>query len=105
MNKRTGWQDSTIIYDLPPWEDNFLSSKWSYEVNFDISIVAAEVEANHQNPFGAVTGEYLKLPGRLICCSTVMLQHIAQGILEHGAYLDILGPFATVNREYDLDER
>ncbi|KAK5629089.1 hypothetical protein RRF57_004804 [Xylaria bambusicola] len=67
-------QDSAVKYHLPWRQDIFLSRESPYEVNFDAYITAAEVKADHRNPFGAVTGGLLKLCGRLMCRGTVMLE-------------------------------
>ncbi|KAI1428664.1 heterokaryon incompatibility protein-domain-containing protein [Xylaria sp. FL1777] len=56
-------QDSAVNFPLFPKRGG---------ASFDASIIAAEVEADQRNPFGAVTGGFLRLCSPLICRGTVM---------------------------------
>ncbi|KAI0431138.1 heterokaryon incompatibility protein-domain-containing protein [Xylaria sp. FL1042] len=76
---RKGPGKKTLSYRCPSWswasQDSAISYflRLGYErVSFDASIIAVEVDADQHNQFGAVSGGFLKLFGRLICRGIVM---------------------------------
>ncbi|KAI1366156.1 heterokaryon incompatibility protein-domain-containing protein [Xylaria arbuscula] len=83
----------TSTYRCPSWSWASQDSAIKYIDDFrwddedddldDAAITAAEVEVDHRNPFGAVTGGFLKLSSVLLCHGTVIQGDREKGHPEH----------------------